>query len=435
MPKGLKKLTISFTESNLTHFGGISLIHLFCKKLRIRWLLQSRAYFPPRQGNRYHSADLILSIIYIIISGIERVQKSRILQYNGSFQSIIGLKSFPKPGTLRHFLRQLSQRTLKNIIHLHDVFRTKMILFPYLRTSLIFDMDSTIITVYGKLEGARIGYNPHKPGRASYRPFVCFEAHTLDCWHESFRSGGEPTGEERKKFAQECLEKIPPGIYRIRIRADSKFCTRHVVEILDEKQIGYAIVAPTTSAFKKIIPGLSYRRFKKNWEVSRFKYKPHRWKKSHRFIVVRRLIPEKAEKQLTLFTLKNYAYHIILTNLPLKPEEAWYFYCGRANVESYIKELKSDYSLSRIPTRLFLSNQIFFHLLTFSYNIVNWFKRTCLPMEFQKKTIHTLRADLLVLPAKLVNIGNKNLLKLPKNYIYQKAFQYALHKLEKFKLY
>lgn len=431
MPKGIQKLKITFGESNLTHFGGIFLIHLFCKKLRIRWLLQKCIYFPPRQGNRYHSADLVLSILYIIISGIERVQRSRILQYNGSFQNIVGLKSFPKPGTLRNFLKKLTTKTLKSIVRLHDSFRIKMILLPYPLTSLIFDMDSTIITVYGKLEGAKIGYNPHKPGRASYRPFVCFEAHTLDCWHECFRSGGEPTGEERKKFVLECLQKIPPGIYRIRIRADSKFCTHHVVELLDERQIGYAIVSSITSAFKKIIPGLSYRTFKKGWEAAEFKYQPYRWKKSHRFIVVRRLIPEKAEKQLTLFTLKNYAYHIILTNLPLKPEEVWYFYCGRANVESYIKELKNDYSLSRIPTRLFLSNQIYFHLLTFAYNIVNWFKRLCLPKELQKKTMNTLRTDFLVLPAKLVKIDNRNILKLPKNYIYQNAFQYALHKLGK----
>lgn len=435
MPKGIQKLKITFGESNLTHFGGISLIHLFCKKLKIRWLLQNRVYFPPRQGNRYYSADLILAILYIIISGIERIQGSRILQYNGSFQNIVGLKSFPKPGTLRNFLKKLTAKTLESIVRLHDSFRIRMILLPHPRTSLIFDMDSTIITVYGKLEGSQIGYNPHKPGRASYRPFVCFEAHTLDCWHECFRSGGEPTGEERKIFIQECLQKIPQGVYRIRIRADSKFCTRHVVGMLDEKQIGYAIVSPMTIVFKRIVSGLKYRTFKKGWEAAEFQYQPYRWKEAHRFIVTRRILSEETDNQTTLFTLNDYAYHVILTNLPLDSESIWYFYRNRASVELYIKELKNDYSLSRIPTRLFLSNQIYFHLLTFSYNIVNWFKRICLPEEFQKKTMHTLRNDLLVLPAKLVKIDNKNLLKLPRNYIYQKAFQYALHKLEKFNLY
>ena len=29
----------------------------------------------------------------------------------------------------------------------------------------IMDLDSTVVTVYGKQEGAAVGYNPSKPGR------------------------------------------------------------------------------------------------------------------------------------------------------------------------------------------------------------------------------------------------------------------------------
>ena len=37
--KGLRILHLSLGERNLTHFGGIFLIHQFCKKLRIKWYL------------------------------------------------------------------------------------------------------------------------------------------------------------------------------------------------------------------------------------------------------------------------------------------------------------------------------------------------------------------------------------------------------------
>ena len=30
----------------------------------------------------------------------------------------------------------------------------------------VIDVDSTVKTVYGNLEGASVGYNPHKPGAA-----------------------------------------------------------------------------------------------------------------------------------------------------------------------------------------------------------------------------------------------------------------------------
>jgi hypothetical protein len=37
---------------------------------------------------------------------------------------------------------------------------------------LIFDLDSTVLVLYGKQEGARIGYNPAKRGRRSYYPLA-----------------------------------------------------------------------------------------------------------------------------------------------------------------------------------------------------------------------------------------------------------------------
>jgi len=47
MPKGLRILHLSLGERNLTHFGGIFLIHQFCKRLRLKWYLQKQISFSP----------------------------------------------------------------------------------------------------------------------------------------------------------------------------------------------------------------------------------------------------------------------------------------------------------------------------------------------------------------------------------------------------
>lgn len=39
---------------------------------------------------------------------------------------------------------------------------------PLLDTSGILDLDTTVKCLYGKQEGAVVGYNPHKPGRPSH---------------------------------------------------------------------------------------------------------------------------------------------------------------------------------------------------------------------------------------------------------------------------
>lgn len=432
MSKSLQNIHFSFGETDLTHFGGIYLIQHFCKFLGIKRRLQRyiRVY---QRNNHYSTSDLLLAIIYTTVAGLGRLNSARILQYNGSFQSIVGLKSFPNATTLRRFLLRLIPKNLQQLRAVHDFFRQKVLPYPHLPTSVVLDFDTTILTVYGKLEKAVIAYNPYKPGRASYHPLLCFEAHTQDCIHEEFRPGGEPTGLEKKKFIKESLAKLPSSIYRIRIRGDSKWYDRKILPFLDEKKVGYAIVARVSQPIQRIIGGLRYHEFRKGWEAAEFQYQPHQYT-PHRFIVVRRPVPEKDDGQLTLFTLKKHAYHVVVTNLDLPPESVWRFYQDRARIELNIKELKWDYYLSKIPTKRFLANQTYFHLLLFTYNIVNWFKRLCLPRQFQYATLQTIRREFLVLPARLVKSGSKNLLRLPAHYVYNWVFDYAIKRIQKLKL-
>jgi hypothetical protein len=233
MPKGLRILHLSLGERNLTHFGGIFLIHQFCKKLRLKWYLQKQASFPQR-SSYYHPVELILAILYALIAGIHRLSKTKILQGNGAFQQIIGLKNFPYASSLRRFLKRVNPKTIQSIDKVHDQLRLKMFYLPKPRTSLLFDFDSSVLTLYGKLiEGAEVGYNPHKRGARSYHPLLCFESHSRDFWHGLLRPGNVYTSSGAPEFLKECLAKIPPGIYRIRVRADSGFFDHKFIEPLD----------------------------------------------------------------------------------------------------------------------------------------------------------------------------------------------------------
>lgn len=434
MPKGIRNLHISVGEKNLTHYGGVFLIHWFCKKLQLKRLLQRHVSFP-QKARDYHPIELILAIIYALIVGIYRLNRTKILQGNGAFQQIIGLKKFPYASSLRRFLKRVDTPAIAAINRVHDSLRLKMFYLPKARTSLIFDIDSSALTIYGKqIEEAKVGYNPHKRGARSYHPLFCFEAHTKDYWHGLLRPGDAYTAAGCLEFFKECLGKIPPYIYRIRVRADSGFFDHKFIEFLDEEGMGYVVVAKMTPAIQRQVMGLRYHSFRKGWAAAEFDYTPINWKASHRFIAIRRLLPEKDTAQLQLFTQQRYSYQVFVTNLPLDAANIWYFYRGRAAIEVIIKELKENYALAKIPTNSFLANQTYFYLLLFAYNIINWFKRTCLPKQWQNSTLQTIRSDLLVLPAQLVKRGNRNILKLPGEYISQKILDSIIHKIEKIKL-
>lgn len=55
------------------------------------------------------------------------------------------------------------------------------------------------------------------------------------------------------------------------------------------------------------------------------------------------------------------------------------------------------YPLAKIPTEHFAANEAYFHILLFSYNLINWFKRLYLPAEVQSMTLNTLRARILLI--------------------------------------
>ena len=101
MPRALRTLGLSFHETRLTHFGGLVLLQRFCNKRGLRRLLQRSLRMPRRNAN-YTTADLILALWYAIRAGLRRINKTEILQYNGTFLSWLGLSRFPDPSTWRH---------------------------------------------------------------------------------------------------------------------------------------------------------------------------------------------------------------------------------------------------------------------------------------------------------------------------------------------
>lgn len=149
MPKGTQKVQFSFDETHITHFGGMWLIQYFCKRIGLKKRLQEHVRFLQRNQD-YHPSELILALMFAIIMGLRRINKTEILQYNGAFLEMLGLNRFPDQSTLRRFLKRLPPKIIRQSVRLHDSLRTYLFYLPQGRTTLIFDLDAVVITVYGK---------------------------------------------------------------------------------------------------------------------------------------------------------------------------------------------------------------------------------------------------------------------------------------------
>ena len=301
MPKGTREVRFSFEESHLTHFGGMWLIERFCNKLRLKKRLQDYVRAPQRRSE-YHSSKMILALVYAVIMGLRRINKTDILQYNGAFLEMLGLNRFPDQSTLRRFLKRLTPQSIRQIVRLHDSLRAYLFGLPHQRNSLVSDVDSTVLIIYGRAQGARVGYNPKKPGRRSYHPLLYFEEGFQEFWHGSLRPGNAGASSGAVPFLKVCLAKAPSTIARSRM--DSGFYGSRVIRFLDTSGCGYVMVAREYRNIKARAQRWRFQSLGNGWQVAEFRDKVHRnLKRSHRFVVVRRPIPQDPEDsaQLTLF--------------------------------------------------------------------------------------------------------------------------------------
>ena len=176
MPYSPRNIRIACNHAGLTHYGGVYFFHEFLRVLQLRHFLATHLTYP-RRNSRYHLSQMVLALMYPIVLGLDRLETASFLRSNGTFQFLTGLPSFPDPQTLRRFLHHAPDAFWQQMHRVNDRLLQRFIHLPSQRSRLIFDLDSTVVTVFGNQEGAAVGYNPRYRGKKSY-PLLCMEANS-----------------------------------------------------------------------------------------------------------------------------------------------------------------------------------------------------------------------------------------------------------------
>ena len=429
---GAKNVRVAFTAGQLTHFGGVYLLHCFLQQLRLRTFLAERLRISER-NNHFSITERLFALLYPMILGLDKIELTALLGTNGVFQYLTGLPRIPNPTTLRRFLISNTNILLPKLCSAHNFLRAHFLTLPGSRSSYWLDFDSTARTLYGNQEGAAKGYNPHHPGKKSYHPLICTEAHFQDCLGGELRYGNVHTASGVNAMLNTVLATLPPLTRTIRTRSDAGFYDGDFIQQLCDSRVEFAVVAHMTAPLKHRVPALRYTKIDPLYSAAEFQYQPQGWKQKHRFVVLREQLTDKRDAQLTLFKMRAYAYHVIVTNLSLTPYGVFTFYEDRSAMERTVRTLKEDYPFGTAPTGNFAANALYAELSLLAYNIVIWFRRLCLPEDWQSYTVATLRHRLLLIPGVFTRTGNRPVLKLPKNNPHRHTFLYAQECIKKLK--
>jgi hypothetical protein len=431
MRRSPRNIRISCNHAGLSHFAGSYFFQEFLRVLHFRYFLAEQIRYP-RRNRDYSVSQMLLSLVYPIVLGLDRIETASLLRSDETFQYLTGLQSFPDPQTLRRFLVNAPTDLREQLHRTNDRLLQRFIHMPEHRSRLIFDLDSTVLTVFGHQEGAEVGYNPRYRGKRSYDPLLCLEANSSFLWDVELRHGDAGTWAGSEELLACCFRSTPSDMRELRVRADSGFGYGPVLEMLEARPAQYAVVARMTPSLKRELRGLRYEGMNSRWEIADFEHRPHDWPQARRCLVARRKI-EETEPQPTLFTLERYAYRAWHTTLPLTPAGVWHFYDGRAGMERRIREIREDFALPKIPTRTFAANALYLEVIRLAYNLVTAFQQTCLPQEWQSLTLGKLRHRLFWLPGELTRPQNRPTLRLANLPVIRDWAEKILHRVHKLK--
>lgn len=409
-------MELEFIDEEITAYGGLAILKQMMTKSGFIDKLEHLP-LPVQKSNRgYSPIQLFVQFMAGVWCGANRFSQLDVTRMDRSIQRMFGWDKMPEHKAFQRYFGKFDMSSTYSVFS--NLYRW---FFDNLKfDNFTLDIDSSVITRYGEQEGAKKGYNKHKPGRKSQHPIIAFVSEIEMVANFWLRSGDAHTANNFKAFLEETLSFF--GRKKIGLlRLDSGFYDKNIFDYLEQQDVAidYIVAVPMyVSIQRKIAAQKTWLHIKEGIEIAEFEYKAQDWVKGRRMIVVRQKIakhPKAVGKQLSLFEddyeLNGYRYTCYITTLKLSAADIWRLYRGRANCENRIKELKYDYGLDKMNQDGFDGTEACLLLMTIAYNFMSLFKQIIINEKVRNR-LSTIRYKMLAIPAYIEQHSNKVIVKM-----------------------
>lgn len=430
-------LPISFDNFSVTAFGNFGLLEAFKQAINFRGML-SRVRLKRHHNCKYTSIDLLDTVIDAISLGLLRFSHMNALQTDPGYQKIKEVTQVADESTLRSFLSIIcEQNALDQLSQVNNALLSLKARSDEPR-EVWLDIDDSVLTVFGKQEGAKTGYNPRYHGRPSYKVKVAFISGTCELVNARLYSGNVASNGQFMEFLKETLTILAAQKIIVKgIRMDKGFFDEENFAYLEELGIEYICKTKLTSTMRKVIKYLDeqeqWQPLSQHYAAAEITIPLPKWSKARRFVFIRETQKPKVIDGQLCFDLETYDYEIIVTSSEeLNPEEVWHEYNKRCNIENKIDELKVGLGFEKMSQEEMKRNIAFMWLKVLSYNLLNWFRLALLDGKESHAEIPTIRRKILNVPGNIVGKNRYRHVKLAPNPWLQKVLKSAKEKLEIF---
>jgi len=409
-----------YTNEYMSPYGGLLPLVKLWDGLKFESLF-SELYCEPRRETQYGSLFFIKGLILLLFIGFCRLNHFVYICGDPMLLGILGVEQLPVVSTFWRYLQSIGQNQSLSLLRLMGVLRERAWRSLGIHHERIhIDVDTTVETVYGSIQGAKRGHNPGHRGKKGLRPVLAFISETREYLTGKLRRGETISGREVARLILSFGKLIPSCVKQVIVRMDAEMYSWAAVKACLRRGYDFIISVKRTRPPFDPKGWYSVGRDKEIQYNSCF-FQPSGWEKACRFVAQR--IPKERGAassepvQFELFEDDRYKYRIFVTSLTSKPHQVIEEYDGRAGAETLIGEAKRE-GLAAIPSQKFQSNHAYFQIVMLSYNLWRYMiafahlndqelKTQNDQSQRTQHTIHVSRLKLLFIAAKIISGNNR----------------------------
>lgn len=375
-------------------------------------------------NNASEVRDVVGTWFLSILAGHHRYAHVTGLRGDSVSRQILGMEKTVSEDTLRRALGRMSEEESR--VWLQPQLLSSV--GPALSQPWILDIDTTIKTLYGRQQGAEVGYNPHKPGRPSHTLHTYFVSHLRLVLDVVLNTGKQHAARHTLPGLSELLDRLMPEQRPALVRGDCGFGNEPFIAELEQRQQGYLFKLRQTEGVKRLLR----RQFAREdwtrpsvgdqgWSAIEDELQLTGWDRARRVVILRRkarnqvaLTRRNQEAQIELLLpetdVQMWEYAVLVTNSDYPLESVAQLYRDRADAENGFDELKNQWGWGGFTTQDMARCQTSARAVALIYNWWSWYCRAAKPEARMEAA--TSRPLLLAAVGRMTRHGRKNRLHL-----------------------
>ncbi|MFH1215878.1 MAG: transposase, partial [Pseudomonadota bacterium] len=337
--------------------------------------------------------DVLGTILMSILAGHNRYAHITSIRFDSVNPDLLGMEKVLSEDAVRRAFKAIDENSGVTWLDQQLAISTNSAISL---GSWILDTDTTVKCLYGKQEGAVVGYNPRKPGRPSHNYHSCFMGNTRLALTVEVNHGNQHSA----KQVAPSLWRYYDGLAELQrpalIRGDVFLGNEGFLSEAENRSAHYLTKLRLTANVKRCITRLfceaDWFEAGHGFEGAETTLKLVGWSKSRRVVVLRRLIKNElvlesagpGPRQLSFIEassdpIKRYEYAVLVTSLPLEILSIAQLYRDRADCENCFDELKNHWGWGGFTTKDLARCRLMSRMVAVVYNWWTLFVRLAQP--------------------------------------------------------